>query len=282
MKKVTAFLLLLALPWCVWCQQPAPVGIQLYSFRNQFAQDVRGAMQKVKDMGFTYVETAGFYGLSAEEFKKLLDEYGLRAVSTGADFNALQDQEKLNEIINTAKTLDAKFVTCFWIPHRDSFTYQDVERAVRVFNESGKTLRGSGISLLYHPHGYEFRPYNQGTLMDVLIQRTNPRFVNFQMDTYWVKHPGQDPVEWLKKYPKRWLSMHLKDRATGTPGNQLGRADVETNVVIGTGDLDFPAIMAQAQKNKIKYYFIEDESSRSLEQTPKSVEYLRGLMKKAK
>jgi sugar phosphate isomerase/epimerase len=98
------------------------------------------------------------------------------------------------------------------------------------------------------------------------------------MDVFWIQHPGQDPVELLKKYPTRFLLMHLKDRERGTPGNQSGRADVETNVALGKGDIDIKAIMQEARKhNNVKHYFIEDESSRSEDQVPKSLAYLRKL-----
>jgi sugar phosphate isomerase/epimerase len=97
------------------------------------------------------------------------------------------------------------------------------------------------------------------------------------MDVFWVKHPGQDPVALLQKYPKRFLLLHLKDRKPGTEGNQNGKADEETNVVLGQGDVNIAAIMKEAKKIGIQHYFIEDESSISEEQIPKSLEYLRAL-----
>ena len=97
------------------------------------------------------------------------------------------------------------------------------------------------------------------------------------MDVFWVKHPGQDPVALLKKYPKRFVLMHLKDRKPGTEGNQNGEADVETNVVLGKGDVGIAEIMREAKKAGVKHYFIEDESSHSVEQIPQSLEYLKSL-----
>jgi sugar phosphate isomerase/epimerase len=97
------------------------------------------------------------------------------------------------------------------------------------------------------------------------------------MDVYWISHPGQDPVKLLQKYPGRFLLMHLKDRKPGTPGNMLGRADVETNVVLGTGDIGIEAIVKAGRKAGVKYYFIEDESSRSMEQVPESLAFLKKI-----
>ena len=152
-----------------------------------------------------------------------------------------------------------------------------VKEAVNVFNTAGKLMAENGLSLCYHPHGYEFRPYQNGTLFDYLVKETNPRYVNFEMDVFWVKHPGQDPVALLKKYPNRFLLMHLKDRKPGTPGHQNGIADVETNVVLGTGDVRIAEIIKQAKKSGVKHYFIEDESSRSETQIPQSLKFLKSV-----
>jgi sugar phosphate isomerase/epimerase len=152
-----------------------------------------------------------------------------------------------------------------------------MKEAAEVFNKAGKLLADNGLSLCYHPHGYEFRPYLDATLFDYLVKETDPRYLNFEMDVFWIKHPGQDPVALLKKYPDRFLLMHLKDRRKGTEGNQNGRADVETNVVLGTGDVGIAEIMREAKKAGVKHYFIEDESSHSVEQIPKSLDYLKKL-----
>jgi len=252
------------------------IGVQLYSFRNQIPKDVPGMLQKISEMGIREIEGGGTYGLPFDEYKQLLEKNNLKMISIGADFNKLQTD--LPSIINEAKGFGAKYVTCFWIPHNgDDFTIEDVNKAIAVFNAAGKTLKENGISLCYHPHGYEFRPYGDGTLFDHLAKNTDPKYFNFEMDVFWIKHPGQDPVALLKKYPNRFLLMHLKDRKPGTEGNPFGRADVETNVVLGTGDVGIGEIMKVAKKYGVKHFFIEDESSRSMEQVPLSLAYLKSL-----
>jgi sugar phosphate isomerase/epimerase len=275
--------LLFALSQCVLAQNtklPANLGVQLYSFRADAAKDASGMLKKVQSMGFQVVETAGFYGMSAPEFKKALDAHGFKVGGTGVEFAELSDPVKLQTVASNAKIIGAKFVVCFWIPHDgDKFTIDDIKKAVTVFSAAGKTLRAQGLKLLYHPHGFEFRPYGDGVLFDYLVQNTNPKYLNFEMDIYWIKNPGQDPVYWLKKYPKRWKTMHLKDQQKGTPGSDNAKTDVEWNVTIGQGNQDMPAVMAQAKRNKIKYYYIEDESSRSLTQVPQSAAYLLPLLR---
>jgi sugar phosphate isomerase/epimerase len=113
-----------------------------------------------------------------------------------------------------------------------------------------------------------------------MMKNMDPAYANFEMDVFWIKHPGQDPVALLKKYPNRFLLMHLKDRRPGTPGNQEGKADVESNVVLGSGDIGIAEIMREAPRAGVKHYFIEDESSRSEQQVPESLAFLRSLRKK--
>ena len=251
-------------------------GVQLYTFRNQLSKDVPGTLAKIKEMGIKEIEGGGTNGLSVEEYKKLLQQNGLKMISVGADFNQLATNPQA--AVDRANQFGAKYVTCTWIPHPgDTFTIDHIKRAVEDFNSAGKILKENGISLCYHPHGYEFRPYENGTLFDYLVANLNPEYANFEMDVFWIKHPGQDPVALLKKYPKRFFLMHLKDRKPGTEGNQNGRADVESNVVLGTGDVGIAEIMKEARKAGVKHYFIEDESSRSMEQVPVSLRYLKGL-----
>lgn len=279
MKKYLFLLIFL----CVVMSRPVvaqtEIGLQLYSLRNEFKTDVPGTLDLVEKWKIREIEGGGTYGLPVEEFKELLKENKLKMVSVGADYNQLKGD--LQPVIDNAKAFGAKYVVVFWIPHDDDdvFTIDHIKDAVNVFTNAGKRLAENGLMLCYHPHGYEFRPYEGGTLFDYLVTNTDPKYLNFEMDVFWVKHPGQDPVALLKKYPKRFLLMHLKDRAHGTPGNQNGRADVESNVVLGTGDVGIEAVMREAKKAGVKHYFIEDESSHSVTQIPQSLTYLKSLKK---
>lgn len=281
MKNLFSFLFCACCVFVLQAQVPTSLGVQLYTFRNQAKADLPGMLKMVKEMGIQSVETGLFANKTAAETKKMLDEYGLKAVSTGAGYSELSDPAKLSTIIQNAKILGSEFVMCAWIDHDgDKFTIEDMKKATEVFNTAGKVLSKAGIKLLYHPHGFEFRPYEDGVLLDYLIKNTNPKYFNLEMDIYWVKNPGQDPVAWLNKYPNRWKTLHVKDQKKGTPGNENGHSDVEWNMVVGEGNQDMPAVMAAAKKIGIKYYFIEDESSRSVEQTPKSIAYLKPFLVK--
>ena len=252
------------------------IGVQFYSFRNQFKTDVPGTMEKISQMGLKIIEGGGTYGMPMNEYKKLLAKNDLKIVSIGVDFGKLDGD--LDSVIAEAKAVGAEYVVCFWIPHNgNDFTIGDVNKAIAVFNKAGKTLQENGLSFCYHPHGYEFRPYNNETLFDHLVKNTNKQYVNYEMDVFWIKHPGQDPLALLKKYTDRFKLMHLKDRKKGTEGNQFGTADEETNVVLGAGDVDIAALIREARKLKIKYLFIEDESSRVMEQVPESLKFIESV-----
>jgi len=254
------------------------IGVQMYTFRNQMPKDVAGMLKKISSMGIRELEGGGTYGLPLDSFKTLLKINNLKMVSVGSSFKELDSNTQV--AIDKAKAFGASYIICTWIPHEKEFTIDHAKKAIEVFNKAGKLLKENGLSFCYHPHGYEFGEYDGGTLFDYMAKNMDPRYANFEMDVFWIKHPGQDPVALLKKYPNRFLLMHLKDRKPGTPGNQEGKVDVESNVVLGMGDVGIADIMKQAPAAGVKHYFIEDESSRSEQQVPESIAFLKKLSKK--
>jgi sugar phosphate isomerase/epimerase len=182
--------------------------------------------------------------------------------------------------VRRAQALGVKFVMCAWIPHAESsFNEADVERTAADFNAWGAAFKAAGITFTYHPHGYEFLPLKEGggrTHFDLLVQETKPEFVSFEMDVFWVTHPGQDPAKLLVQYPNRWALMHLKDLRRGAPtGIHTGHAPSSDDVPLGTGQVNWPAVLKQAAAVGVKHYFIEDESVAPLESVPLSVKYLK-------
>lgn len=275
MKK-TSILLIATLFFSFARLQAQEAGLQLYSLRNEFKKDVTGTLAKIKEWKITKIEGGGSYGLPLEEYKSLLKQNNLDMVSYGASFEDLDKNPQ--GVADNAKFFGSKYVMCAWVPHKEGvFVMEDIKKAMDVFTRAGKVLSENGIKFVYHPHGYEFGPHENGTLFDYMVNNTDPKYVNFEMDVFWVKHPGQDPVALLKKYPSRFLLLHLKDRAPGTLGNQNGRAPDESNVVLGKGDVGIAAIMKVAKEIGIKYAFIEDESPKAVEQIPESLDFLRSL-----
>lgn len=250
------------------------VGLQLYSLRNQFKTDVTGTLDIIQSWGITKLEGGGTYGMSMEDFKKEIGARNLEVVSVGAGFEDLQNN--VEKIIATGKEFGAKYVMCAWIPHDgDNFTIADTEKAIAVFNAAGEKIKAAGMTLAYHAHGYEFRPYENGTLFDVMAKKAE-NFA-FEMDVFWVHHGGGDPLGLINKYPDKIVLLHLKDMEKGVEGNNTGHEDVETNVVLGTGQVDIAGVVKRAKELGMEYMFIEDECSRVVEQVPQSLEFLKSL-----
>lgn len=253
-----------------------PIGLQLYSLRADFTKNVPEALAKVQSFGVKNVELAGTYNLSPEKFSEMLKAHGLTAVSGHFGYD---DYKKDPEgIAKQAAALGLKYAGCAWIPHKDNFDEAEAKDAIAVFNKAGAALAKHGIRFFYHCHGYEFDKHGDGTFMDLLMKETDPKLVSFEMDVFWVVFPGEDPVAWLKKYPGRWELMHIKDMKKGLKtGSNSGGTDVSNNVVAGTGQIDWKAILSTAEKTGVTQYFIEDESPVAGEQIPQTLKYLHGL-----
>jgi sugar phosphate isomerase/epimerase len=250
-----------------------PIGLQLYSLREQFKKDVPATLDEVKNFRIKYVELAGTYGLAPEKFKAELAQRGIEPISGHFPFEKYRDD--VESIAKEAEALGLKYAGCAWIPHQGDFDEKTCREAIEVFNKAGEALAKHGIKFFYHTHGYEFQKHGDGTLFDLLMTETKPKFVSYEMDIFWIVHPGQDPVKLLEKYHGRWESMHLKDMRKGTPTGLLtGSSPVTNDVALGTGQIDLPAILKAAKKVGVKWYFIEDESPSSEQQIPVSLKYL--------
>jgi len=257
----------------------AQLGIAPYTFRRSFPNSVPATLDTIKQMGFTEIEGGGGRGMSPQDYKKLCDERGLSIPSFGAGYEQLaRGGASVDSIVSRAKIFGSKYVMCSWIPHSNNvFTFDNAKKAVDDFNAAGKLLKENGLTLCYHAHGYEFQPYEGGTLLDYIFKNTNPDYVSFEMDVFWIYFGGGDPVGLLKKYGNRWKLMHLKDMKQGTKKDLTGLTGGESNVPLGEGELNIPAIIKEANRVGIKHFFIEDESDRIIEQLPKSINYLKSL-----
>lgn len=274
-SKITFFLLIYLISGFSISVHAQEIALQLYSLRNQMKLDVERYHEIIDQWSIQYIEGGGTYGMSDSDYRALLERNGLQKVSIGGSFEEMRDNPQA--VIERAKAFGAKYIVTFWIPHTSGqFGIADARKAVEVFNSAGKLARDAGLTFCYHPHGYEFKPYEDGTLFDYMIQ--SAREFDFQMDVFWVKMGGGDPLELLRKHPTKFPLLHLKDRKTGTAGTTDGTGNVETNVVLGTGDIDIAGIIRQAKKNGVEYLIIEDESSRSVSQIPQSVYYINQIL----
>ena len=252
-------------------------GVVSFTFRTQFAEDVPGTLDMIKDMGITNIEFSNLFGKTAAEMRALLDERDMVCTSYGVGYNRIVDD--IESVAHEARILGARYVRVASIPfERPEFMIEDAQRAVEDFNRAGRYLDEHGLHFCYHNHGFEFWPWKDDlTLFDYIVQNTDPRYVSFEMDLLWTVHPGQDPVELLERYPERFRLMHLKDLRKGVTGDLSGSTPRENDVVLGTGQVDFPAVLRAARNTNIEFYYIEDESPDVIERVPISREYIMSI-----
>jgi len=252
------------------------IGLQLWSLREYLPKDLSGSLAKVRAMGFTDVEGAGLWKHTAPELRAALDTAGLRCTSAHMGLERLRDD--LPGAIAEAKALGAGTIVCPWIAHKDAFTAEDALKAAEIFNRAGKATRDAGMRFGYHTHGYEMVPSPDGTLFDTLAKAADPQLVHFQVDVFHTYHGGADPVALMAKYTGRVRSLHLKDIKKGFPRETgKGTAPPEADVPVGTGQIDWPAVLRAALKAGATEYYVEDESTDPLTHIPQSVAYLQGL-----
>ena len=280
MKKCSLLLFLL-LSQAIFAQQrfskilKETPGVVSFTFRNDFSKDVPGTLDYIKEMGIRNIEFSNLFGKTATEMRALLDARGLVCTSYGVYYDALTN--KTDEVIQNAKILGAEFVRVGMIPHKGEFTVVQADVAVKDFNRVGQKLKENGIEFSYHNHGYDFTPYQNETLYDYLIQHTNPDYVSFELDILWVHQFGQDPLAYLKKYPNRFRLMHVKDLKKGLPVGLDVKTSPENDVPLGSGQIAVEAVLKQARKSSIKYYYLEDENSNARIQVPLSLAFLKNL-----
>jgi sugar phosphate isomerase/epimerase len=253
-----------------------PVGLQLWSLRKYLPKDLPGTLAQVRAMGFREVEGAGLWRHSLKELRDGLAAAGLRCQSTHMNFERLRDD--ISGALAEAKAVGATWVVCPWIPHDKTFTRDDASKAAEAFNRFGKAVREEGLRFGYHCHGYEFVPSTEGTLFDTLAAAADPTLVAFQIDVFHAYHGGADPVRLIQKHKGRVTSLHLKDEKkgfaveAGSPG-----APAEADVPVGTGQIDYPAVLRAAVEAGTALYYVEDESTDPLGHIPQSVAYLERL-----
>ena len=272
MKNLSLFLIIGIFASCplIMTVKAQEIGLQLYSLRNQMKMDVEKNHELIQQWGIRYIEGGSTYGMSDKKYKALLAKYNLQMISVGGAYDELTNDPEA--VIKRAKAFGSKYIVTFWIPHDGKFDLEKAKEATTVFNAFGKKAKEEGLTFCYHPHGYEFKTYGEGTVFDYMVD--NATDFKFEMDVFWVKMGGGDPLAILKAHPNKFPLLHLKDRKKGTPGSSDGTGDVESNVVLGKGDIDIKNIILQAKKGGTQFFIIEDESSKSVAQIPQSVYYI--------
>jgi sugar phosphate isomerase/epimerase len=242
-------------------------GIQLYSVRQQMAQDFEGTLAEVRKAGYLEVESAALPKKSAAELRKALDQAGLKCVSSHRSF--IDVTKDLDATTEFEKTMGVSYIICPGPGRKNPpapgqkagpLTLDDWKYNAEEFNKTGEKLKSAGITFGYHNHWVEFQPVDGKVPYEELLALCEPDKMTFEMDCGWVKVAGQDPVALMKKYPQRFSMLHVKD--FHLPPNISFATHEEAKVTeLGRGSIDYRPIFAQAAENqKITHAFVEQEA----------------------
>ncbi|MGE5519775.1 MAG: sugar phosphate isomerase/epimerase family protein [Candidatus Dadabacteria bacterium] len=228
-------------------------GLQLYTLRDVLPKDPVGVLKQVASFGYKQIESyegpsGMFWGMKNTEFRKLMDDLGMKIVSSHCDMNK-DFERKAAE----AGQIGMNYLLCPHLGPQKSIN--DFRKFAEVFNQKGEVCKKNGMRFGYHNHDYSFVALEGQLPQDVLMQNTSKDLVDFEMDIYWVVAAGQDPKTWLDKYPGRFKLGHVKDRKKNTP---LSVRDA--SVDLGTGSINWPQLLKQASDKGMKYFIVEQEA----------------------
>ena len=254
-----------------------PIGLQLYTVRDHIEKDLEGTIKRVAEIGYQEVEIGGFnyYGKKPAELGRILTDNGLKAVST--HFEEYQLKHNVEKNIAGAKECGVSYIGLASLEDRDRKTLEAVKRDAEWFNQVGKTIREAGCGFFYHGHNFDYANVDGAVIYDELIRRTDPKFVNFELDCYWCVRAGKDPVDYFHRFPGRFPQLHIKDLKPGlTPTTGEGP---EGFTEVGQGIIDWKKIFDAAREGGLKHFYVEqDECDRdSLESAKISYTYLHNL-----
>lgn len=252
---------LLLAPSLACVAQKKVVGLQLYSLRSELPKDVKGTIEKVAKAGFKEVETYGysikdkFWGLTPAEFKKLLSANGLKAVSGHyglGSYLADGNTDELKAAIAAAKVLGSEYVTIPWLDPSIRKNADDYKKLAAKINVAGKMCKDAGLRLAYHNHDFEFAKQGETTGYQILLNETDKKLVDFELDLYWVVRSGNDPIKLFTANPGRFTMWHVKD---------MDKANPALNAEVGTGSINWKPIFADAKLSGMKHFFVEHETN---------------------
>lgn len=228
-------------------------GLQLWTLRDDLPKDPKGILKQVASFGYTQVEgfegpKGIFWGMKNTEFKKLMDDLGMKFIATHTDIN--KDFERK---VNEAAEIGMKYLICPYLGPQKKI--DDFKKFADTFNQRGELCKKHGLRFGYHNHDYGFVAVDGQLPQDILMQNTDKNLVDFEMDIYWVVTAGQDPIHWLNKYPGRFKLCHLKDRKKGAAASQR-----DVSVDLGTGSIDFKKIVKEGKKKGMEYFIVEQET----------------------
>ncbi len=226
------------------------IGVELYSVRGEMKKDVAAALERVARIGYKEVEFAGYFDKTPAQIHDLLKKYGLTAPSTHVGYETLGDG--WSKVLDDTKTVGCEWVTIAFMPESARGNADAWKRIAEKFNDGAAKAKAAGLRFAYHNHNFEFQRVDGRLPYDILLENTDPKLVDFEMDLYWITMAGGNPLEYFKRFPGRFPLVHVKDSA-GPPQNRMMPA--------GRGTIDFKRIFAEGDRAGIRHYFVEHDDA---------------------
>jgi sugar phosphate isomerase/epimerase len=223
-----------------------PIGLQLWSIKEELEKDFKGTLKKVAEIGYDGVEFAGYGGLSSLELKELLLELGLKVCGSHVSLTELT--ENIDEVIEYSLAIGNKYIIC---PYAEFNSKQDVLELAEKLNVIGEKCRAKGLICGYHNHAHEFSEFDGEYILDLIYKETDARLVKAELDTYWVEYAGVNVVEYIKKHSGRFELIHIKDMQI------IG--DTKQSTEVGNGLMNFPKVISEAEKQGATWLIVEQE-----------------------
>ena len=237
------------------------VGLQLWTVKDIIEKDLSNVISKIAQIGYKEVETfgyskkSGFWGLDAKAFAELLKKNGLNSSSGHFDLDSYLQGKKtdqLQDYINAANILGSEYITIPSLPYSLTKTADGYKKVAEKLNEAALTCKRAGLKLSYHNHDSEFKKFAGTTGYEILLNETDKKLVDFELDLYWATRAGQDIIKIFKDHPGRFKLWHVKD---------MDKNNRDLNAEVGTGSIDFKSIFAAAKLAGVKHYIVENESN---------------------
>ncbi|PFA70337.1 xylose isomerase [Bacillus sp. AFS015802] len=242
------------------------IALQMYTLRNEAEKDFIGTLQKVAELGYEGVELAGYGGFSPKELKGVLDDLGLRAVSSHIPLSELRSNG--DAVIHDQLELGSSYIVCPYLPPEER-SEEDYFRLIDDLNSIGEKCFNEGLTLCYHHHDFELTKLSNGeTALGTILSETNPHWVKAEFDLYWLTYAGENPLTWLKRYQGRTPLVHLKDMTTD--GEQFFAE-------LGAGGVDLAPVLEFGRHSDVDWWIVEQDQSRipPIDSVRMSLEYLR-------
>jgi len=243
-------------------EKQIPLGIQLYTLRDEMARSVPGTFEQLARIGYGEVEFAGYFDHGAKEMRALLDEYGLAAPASHVSLEVMQSEP--DKTIEFAVEAGHQYLVVPWIEEELRQSIDQYRQTAEVFNGLGEKCKAAGLQFAYHNHAFEFDLTDGQVPYDVLLNETDPQLVGMEMDIFWVKKGGQSPIRYLTEWPGRFPLCHIKDMSSD--GSMVN---------VGDGEIDFPFLFKYRDKGAFRHGFVEhDQPEDAVRSAERSFEFL--------